>query len=163
TLAVALAVMYYAWPASLGGGTRYVITSGVSMEPLFHAGDLAILRPARVYRVGDIAGYRSRDLHVTVLHRIVEHRGDLYGFKGDNISGGDADPPQRADILGRLRVRIPQGGVALRLLSQPAVLLFAGGVLAMGGTERRRRARGARSPASPGHLSGPGPLDALSD
>src|SRR5215470_11871916 len=104
TLAVALAVMYVAWPASLGGSTRYVVTSGVSMQPLFHSGDLAILRPAADYRVGDIAGYRSATLHTLVLHRIVERRGDRYIFKGDNNSWRDADTPQRADILGRLRV-----------------------------------------------------------
>src|SRR4249920_3748298 len=165
TLAVALAVMFLAWPASLGGSTRYVVTSGISMEPLFHSGDLAILRPAGQYRVGDIAGYHSPTLHATVLHRIVERRGDRYLFKGDHNTWRDGDYTRRADILGRLRVRIPHGGLALRLISRPAVLIFAGGLVTMAGSKarRRRRARRARSPSSPGPLNPPSRLDVLSD
>src|SRR5215470_10209288 len=98
TLAVTLAVMYVAWPASLGGATRYVVTSGDSMEPLFHTGDLAILRKAGEYQVGDIAGYHSPTLRATVMHRIVERRGDRYIFKGDHNTWRDGDYTRRADI-----------------------------------------------------------------
>ena len=32
------------WPQRWGGSMTYVITHGVSMQPSFHAGDLAIVR-----------------------------------------------------------------------------------------------------------------------
>jgi signal peptidase I len=162
-VAVALAAMYFLWPARFGGGTSYVITSGVSMEPRFHSGDLAILRRADRYRVGEIAGYHSGALHVTVLHRIVERRGDRFIFKGDHNTWRDDDRTTQADILGRLWVRIPHGGILLRLARQPAVLLFVGGLVALGGTSggrRRRRAGGPRAPASAGRLDAVGLVSA---
>ena len=159
-VAVALAAVYFLWPARLWGGTSYVITSGVSMEPRFHSGDLAVLRRADGYRVGQIAGYHSPSLHVTVLHRIVDRRGDRFIFKGDNNTWRDVDYTTRNDILGRLWVRIPHGGIALRLLRQPAVLLFAGGLVVLAGsTARRRRPRRPRAPSA-GRLD---PLGALYD
>jgi signal peptidase I len=33
-------------PSQLGGSSTYTTTEGISMEPLFHKGDLAISRPA---------------------------------------------------------------------------------------------------------------------
>ncbi len=158
-VAVALAAMYVLWPARFGGGTCYVITSGVSMEPLFHSGDLAVLRRDDRYRVGEIAGYRSPTLHVTVLHRIVERRGDRFVFKGDHNTWRDDDRTTQADILGRLWVRIPHGGILIRLARQPAVLLFVGGLVTLGGTSGRRRPGRPRAPTTAGRL---GPVDRLS-
>ena len=39
------------------------------MEPGFHAGDLAILRTADRYAVGDVVAYRSPILNTVVMHR----------------------------------------------------------------------------------------------
>ena len=86
----------------------------------------------------------------------MERRGDRFIFKGDNNTWRDADYTQRADILGRLRVRIPHGGLALRLLSRPAVLLFAGGLVSHG---RERAAGAAAGPVRPRSPSSPGRLD----
>ena len=41
------------------------------MEPGFQTGDLAILRPAGSYAVGDVVAYRSESLDTIVMHRIV--------------------------------------------------------------------------------------------
>src|SRR5262245_49045395 len=71
-------------PTQIGGETRYVTTSGVSMAPRFHSGDLAVVRPADDYKVGQIVAYRSAQLRTVVLHRIIAIKGDRYVFKGDN-------------------------------------------------------------------------------
>ena len=76
---VAVAWHFFA-PSNIGGSTRYVVTSGVSMQPHFHTGDLAITRPASTYRVGDVVAYHSTLLHVTVLHRIIARHGNRYVF-----------------------------------------------------------------------------------
>ena len=75
---------FYLAPTTIGGSTRYVVTHGVSMEPRFHTGDLAIVRPASDYRVGEIVAYWSIVLHTVVLHRIIAKDGNRYVFKGDN-------------------------------------------------------------------------------
>ena len=152
TLFVAAAVVA-AWmtfgPAAMGGGVTYVTTHGNSMEPQFHTGDLAILRTSSTYNVGDVAAYRSSTLKVAVMHRIVAVNGGHYTFKGDNNSWVDTEAPTASDLIGKLAVRIPQGGIWFQRATSPAVL---GGVafllLASGGSvvqTRRRRRKGTMS------------------
>ena len=53
--ALVLAAVWLFWPMALGGGTTYVTTHGISMEPGFHTGDLAVLRSSDRYSVGVFA------------------------------------------------------------------------------------------------------------
>jgi signal peptidase I len=146
-LLLAIASWLVLAPTSLGGSASYVTTHGISMQPRLHGGDLAVLRAAGEYRVGDIVAYRSRTLRTVVMHRIIARDGARYVFKGDNNDFVDPDRPTRAQLLGRLWVRVPRAGRALGWLQQPvvaaaitgtltALLLFAGP-----GTRRRRRDR----------------------
>src|SRR6478609_8281706 len=89
------------------------------MEPRFHTGDLAIVRPAATYRVGEIVAYHSTLLHLTVLHRIIGRHGNRYVFKGDNNSFIDPGYPTRAELLGKLWIHVRHGGVVLRRLHTP--------------------------------------------
>jgi len=136
-------------PQSVGGATAYVITDGISMEPRFHTGDLAVIRAADRYDVGDVAAYHSKMLNLVVMHRIVAIKGGNCTFKGDNNSWLDPEHPPTSELVGKLAVRVPQGGVWLqRITSPPALGLIAFGLLASGGTTvqmRRRRRRGAMS------------------
>lgn len=130
-------------PTRLGGSTDYVSTHGDSMAPRFRTGDLALLRPAGRYRVGDVAAYRSSLLHTVVLHRIVAREGDRYVFKGDNNDFLDPVRPRGTALVGRLWLRVPRGGVVLAWLHVPivAAVLTAGAALLLlsGGRRRRRR------------------------
>ena len=159
-MALMLATVWFFWPSGLGGGTSYVVTHGNSMEPGFHTGDLAILRPAGSYSVGDVVAYRSDSLNTIVMHRIVS--GDTSGFvtQGDNNDWLDADEPSRDEILGRLFFRVPRGGMALDTLRSPGALVFVvGGLLTVFGSAYRprgtrkarlsRRQASRRSPAFP--------------
>lgn len=149
--------------AQLAAGTSLVTTRGISMEPRFHTGDLAVVRTADRYRVGDVVAYRSSSLQTVVLHRIVAVEDGRFTFKGDNNGFLDLDTPTQGQFVGKLAVRIPHGGVWLkRLTSPPALaaftfLLLAGGTTAV--TRRRRRLeRRLMSPrhriATPASLSG---------
>ncbi len=156
---VVLAWVYMA-PTQIGGSTRYVITSGISMEPRFHRGDLALVRPAAQYRVGDVAAYYSPLLRVVVLHRIVARDGARYVFKGDNNNFKDPVQPVQSQLLGKLWLHVRQGGAVLRWIHTPlhaALIVAAFVILALvtGNEDRRRRRRHRTSP--PG-AQGPPPV-----
>ncbi|MGH2891684.1 MAG: signal peptidase I, partial [Solirubrobacteraceae bacterium] len=140
-------------PPKIGGHSSYVITSGTSMEPSFHTGDLAVVRPADHYRVGEVVAYHSTLLHVVVLHRIIAIRGDRYVFKGDNNNFVDPSPPTRSELIGALWVHVPHGGVVLRWLHSPVTAAVLCGFAALlligtGETKRRRNRRRNRGNGS---------------
>ena len=153
-LALAVLGWFYLAPTQIGGSTRYVVTHGISMEPLLHAGDLALVRPESSYRVGQVVAYHSTLLHTIVLHRIIRIDGSHYVFKGDNNDFIDPTHPTRALLIGSMWLYIPNGGVVLSWLHDPwvAAVLFAAVAifLLFGGKQkrRRRRDRGRRGNAS---------------
>jgi signal peptidase I len=141
-------------PTQIGGETGYVTTSGISMAPRFHSGDLAVVRPKAEYRVGDVIAYHSKTLHLVVLHRIVAIENGRFVTRGDNNDFTDPDRPTRADVLGKLAFRVAHGGRVLHWLHTPVMAaLLAGGmalVLFMGNQRRRRRRDRRRPPEERG-------------
>jgi signal peptidase I len=139
------------------GEVALVTTHGISMEPRFHTGDLAVVVPGSPYRVGEIVGYHSPLLDTTVLHRIVAEHDGLFTFKGDNNSFLDPQKLPASAIKGRLWLHIPRGGVVLAWVRSPVVLgllAFLLVALGLGAGARRRRARGPAT--GPGAIrSGP--------
>lgn len=141
-VALVLVAAWLFWPLALGGGTTYVGTHGISMEPRFHTGDLAILRSAPSYSVGDVVAYRSESLNTVVMHRIVDMDGDRFVLQGDNNTWLDEDHPSQEQVLGKLFLRVPQGGTMLGTLRSPAALVVLGLVTAvLGALVRRPRGR----------------------
>ncbi len=152
-VALAAVGFYYFAPSNIGGSTSYVVTSGVSMQPHFHTGDLAIVRPASNYEVGEIVAYHSTLLHVTVLHRIIARRGNRYVFKGDNNNFIDPVQPTRSELLGKLWFHIPHGGVffnALHAQVVAAVIAALLGMFVLFGFSEKRRRRERRQRGAPG-------------
>jgi signal peptidase I len=154
-----LAVLALAWaflaPTAVGGSATYVVTDGVSMQPRFHAGDLAIVRRESSYHVGEIVAYHSRMLHTIVLHRIVGISNGHYRFKGDNNGFVDSEHPVQSQLVGQLWLHVPKIGAHLGPLRRPGsvvlaalfgLLLFISNLF----TQRRRRRRRARG--SPGFM-----------
>lgn len=155
-LAATAAAAWALWPVSWGGSTGYVTTTGISMRPLLTAGDLVVLRPADSYRVGDVVAYRSTVLRSVVLHRIVAVEGTAldprYVLKGDRNDWLDPDRPGDAELVGRMVVRIPQGGTFVESFARPGPLLvlavislLTSGTGAVVGRLARRRARADRA------------------
>lgn len=155
---IGLLLMLPAWflfaPRQLGGGLTYVVVArGTSMEPGMRAGDLALVRPAERYEVGDVVAYRSRELDAVVLHRIVATEGDRYVLQGDNNDFVDPERPASSDVIGELRFHLPTVGGFLGWLATPAVAALAAGgavLLAVTGMGSRRSRRSARrTPLAP--------------
>jgi signal peptidase I len=149
-------------PVQLGGSTLYSATVGNSMEPLFHKGDLAIVRRAASYRVGDIVLYESPTIHRPVLHRIIVIQNDHYFFKGDNNDFVDPGYATSGDLLGKLWFHIPKAGSGLSWFGAPLHTALLAGLavafLLVGGGTRKKRRRGqsrARGSRPSVKLSGP--------
>ncbi|HJS93522.1 MAG TPA: signal peptidase I [Solirubrobacteraceae bacterium] len=157
-LIVAGVAWFYFAPTTIGGSTRYVVTRGVSMEPRFHTGDLAIVRPESEYRVGEIVAYWSTALKTVVLHRIIAKDGNSYEFKGDNNHFIDPVRPTRSELLGKLWLHVPHGGRVLQMLHTPIAAALMCAVVALlaifgvkeSGRRRRRRRQGATGSGRPG-------------
>jgi signal peptidase I len=136
-----------------GGGTSYIVTSGNSMEPLFHRGDLAVVRAAKRYGKGEIVLYTSPSLRRPVLHRIIVVDASGYYFKGDHNDFVDPGPVPESALVGRLWLHVPKVGMAMSWASSPrhaaliasALTLFAllggRGHQALGAPARRRNRR----------------------
>lgn len=130
-------------PVQLGGAATYVSTYGISMEPGIHAGDLVIARATPEYSIGDSVAYHSDLLGVTVLHRIVDVTPDGFVTKGDNNDWLDPDTPTADQIYGKQWIHIPQGGIWLKRLTSPLVLVGLAMILLwLGSSTLGRRQRG---------------------
>jgi signal peptidase I len=160
---VALACLwFYFAPVGLGGSTSYVVTDGISMQPRFYSGDLALVRGRGSYKVGEIVAYNSRTFHTIVLHRIVARVGGRYVFKGDNNNFTDFEHPTQSQLIGALWLHIPSVGARLESLRSPALigLLVGVGMLLLGGAAftqrqrlRRRQRRTGGDGGGGGHFS----------
>jgi signal peptidase len=149
TLVAAAAAWVFLAPHSLGGRTVYEVTYGISMEPAIHRGDLAVVRPATSYAIGDVVGYRNPQLHRVVLHRIVGVEDGRFVMKGDNNSFLDTYHPAEADMVGKLWVHVPTVGRAFIWFRHPAHASLSSGLLSIpllllggAGVGRRRRRSG---------------------
>jgi signal peptidase I len=145
--ALAAGAVFFA-PVQLGGSTLFSATVGNSMEPLFHKGDLAVVRRASSYEVGDIVLYQSPTIHRPVLHRIIVIQNDHYFFKGDNNHFVDPGYATSSDLLGKLWFHIPKAGKILSWFGAPLHTAFlagiAGGLLLLGGGRGKKRRRGQK-------------------
>jgi signal peptidase I len=156
---------YWFAPSQFGGDTTYVVTHGISMEPRFHTGDLALVRSQSSYHVGEIVAYDNRMLHTVVLHRIIGRDGSRYVFKGDNNNFVDPEHPKASQLVGALWLHIPGAGATLLSLRSPLLVgaLIAVGLLILTGSvyasRRRLRGRERRSgegvPARSAHMPRP--------
>ncbi|MCW2679572.1 MAG: putative rane protein [Frankiales bacterium] len=126
------------WPQRWGGTMTYVLTSGTSMEPMFQAGDLAVLRTAPEYRVGDVVAYRSDVIKQTVMHRVLTEKDGIYTFQGDNNDFVDPDRVRDEQLLGKLALRVPGVGRVVSWLFKPVNVLVVVGALYLLFSDRRK-------------------------
>src|SRR5205807_649075 len=120
------AIWALAGPVQFGGPTSYVITSGISMQPLIHQGDLVVTRRSDQYEIGEIIAYHLTP-RTLILHRIVKQEGNRFVTKGDNNSFVDSARPGANEVVGRLWIHVPSVGHWLEQLRAPrtlAVLVF---------------------------------------
>jgi signal peptidase len=114
-------------PQSLGGSAGYVLVSGHSMNPLYHTGDMILVRRHSSYKIGDIIAYKvpkgDAMAGAQVIHRIVGGNA-THGFivQGDNRTAPDVWRPKNGDIVGSAALQIPQAVVVLQYLRSPVLL-----------------------------------------
>jgi signal peptidase len=143
-----MVVIVFFLPTSLGGRAGYVVTSGISMEPEIHQGDLIILRKTDDYSIGDAVAYRDPDIG-QVFHRIVARDRHTYVMQGDNNSWTDNYQPSEGEIVGERWIHLPGVGKWLERVRQPfsmALLATLSGVLLLA---PRRVAKRLRRPHRP--------------
>jgi len=135
--------------AVVTGRVSYVVTTGVSMNPIYYQDDLVIVAKDDSYRVGQIAAYHGSRPGQKVLHRIIG--GDQksgFVLKGDNNASTDPLRPTVAEMIGRPVLHVPNGGIWLRPLLSPtglgmlSFLVLSGGATAT--VTRRQVPRGRR-------------------
>ncbi len=153
-----LAALALAWlllaPPALGGKTSIVITSGNSMEPKLHQGDLVIVRQRSSYGVGDVVLFRSTTLGREVLHRIVAVEDGRFVTKGDNNDYRDPGRVSPGEVNGGAVLLVPGAGKPVAWLRHPlnaAMALFVLVFLSLAGGREvsRRRPRAAVRPLQP--------------
>lgn len=139
-LRVLLAVVLFtgafsAWrilmPKQLGGSASYVMVSGVSMLPKYHAGDAVILMTEPSYRVGEVVAYYNPYLKIDVMHRIYGIKGEHFLMKGDNNNFIDPYQPTLSDIVGARWLHISKGGWALYYVRRPPIAGTVAGILGL--------------------------------
>ena len=151
-IAIAAIVLWtlFLRPQGLGGPAAYVLVSGKSMLPHYHAGDVVVVEHQSTYRVGDVIAYRVPKgdpmAGFQVIHRIVG--GNAWqGFivQGDNRTAPDVWRPKPQDIVGAKMLRMPYGVNVLQLLRSPLLLALLAGsfVFAYGFGATRRDDLGA--------------------
>ncbi|MEP6468641.1 MAG: signal peptidase I [Chloroflexota bacterium] len=113
-------------PQSMGGDVSYIVVRGTSMQPIFHTGDLVIVRDQAAYVPGQVVAYRVPEGELgagqVVIHRIVGEEGGRFITQGDNNNVRDPWSPTDADIVGRPWVLLPGLGTVLVAIHEPAIL-----------------------------------------
>ena len=146
-------------PSQLGGATTYSITEGISMQPMLHKSDLALVRTQSSYKVGEVVLYNSSTLHRPVLHRIILIQNGHYFFKGDNNGFVDPGYATRGELVGKLWLHVQAVGAIVGWIGKPLhaallagstmLLLLLGGMTGVRHSGRRRRGRGPVTASPP--------------
>ena len=128
---IAMIVVWLALaPTQAGGLASYIIVIGNSMEPKFHIGDLVIAHEQASYQVGDEVVYRNMELENFVFHRIISEDTGRYVLQGDNNDWVDTYQPVPEEVIGKLWLHVPRGGLAIRKIRNPFVLALVGAFIA---------------------------------
>ncbi len=133
--ALLISILLFVWmlfaPIQAGGNASYVIVIGKSMEPKFHVGDLIIVHREAQYQKGDAVTYRNQELNSFVFHRIVDQSMGRFTLKGDNNSWLDTYRPTSNEVIGKLWIHIPDGGVFMQKIRDPAPMAILSGLLGL--------------------------------
>jgi len=121
---------------SIRGTMPFMAIYGVSMQPVYHSGDLIWterIHPEDV-KVGDIIAFsipaavrEAYNYPEIVAHRVIKvnnDRGITYRTKGDN-SGEDPFTVRSQDVLGKVTKHIPYIGFPLLFLQSSQGLIFS--------------------------------------
>ena len=116
-------------PTQVGGLASYVIVYGSSMEPNFHIGDLVIAQKQPIYQIGDAVVYQNLELQGFVFHRIISESAGHFTLQGDNNPWVDTYQPSKEEVVGKLWLHIPRGGMVMQKVRTPWVMALVAALL----------------------------------
>lgn len=133
-LALVLVAVWFLWPVSFGGTTRFVIVQGTSMEPRYHLGDVVVAQRNQDPQLGDVVVFRipegEHGAGTLVVHRLHGVRDDgSFITKGDNRRYPDPWHVTHKEIVGTPSWTMPQFGRVVNIASNPFVLGTAAGMV----------------------------------
>lgn len=120
---VAAAAVRFA-PATIGGGTSYVVVADSSMEPALFPGDLALVQRRDSYELGDIVAVRAGN--GLVPRRVISVGEGALRLKADAGEVAGRAAISSGAVVGALVATIPAAGHALRWLRTPRRLAVLG-------------------------------------
>lgn len=112
-----------------------IVLSG-SMEPAIKTGSIVVVKPAKVYEIGDTVtfGEDTRE-KVPTTHRIVEMHvvsgESRYITRGDANGGNDGKEITEDEIIGKVLFSIPYLGFILDIARKPIGFAFLIGIPAL--------------------------------
>jgi signal peptidase len=110
-------IIYQGLSFATGTPMPLVTVVGDSMLPNLHNGDLAFAYNTDDLKVGDIVTYEQLGEKFTIVHRIMEIKGDGYVIKGDNNPIPDPLTVKRDQIYGKVAFVVP-------LLGYPRLIVY---------------------------------------
>lgn len=168
-LVVAVPLLVYLWPASLGGRSTIVFVSGESMLPTISTDDVVVARSADSYSIGDVVVVEIPEgepgAGERIIHRLIGGSSTTGWFtQGDNREYPDQWMLSDADIVGRAAVIAPFGDET-RLLFTVMLWPVTWSVVCAVGVFRLawRRLGAARGEPTPGVVSGRTPAAAYTE
>jgi signal peptidase len=126
---------WWLWPSRFGGDTTPLVVDGNSMKPTYSSGDLIIAHADDHYQPGEIIVFRikppgNHSPDHLIVHRLIAIAPDgRITTQGDNRAVADGFVVTTHDIVGRARLRIPDGGTILHLLSRWWILGAVAGAI----------------------------------
>ena len=140
SVVIAAVLLLGAWlllaPSQLGGGTRYAVVEGSSMEPGLSRGDLVFVRAKGEPAPGDVVLYEDAELGARVLHRVTDVESGRLVLQGDANDFVDDARPRPSEVVGAYWFSVPHAGAVLLWLAQPlhaALLAFVLTLVALAG------------------------------
>lgn len=120
-------LVFYLWPAALGGDTQFLLVQGQSMLPTIQPGSFVVIKEQESYEVGDIVGYstpkESEFQGRNIVHRIMEKNSDGFIIKGDNNPRKDPGIVRPDQIMGEVIFFTPFAGYILLIMRNPLIMI----------------------------------------
>ena len=124
TIILSVAVLLVASLLPIPGNYQIKVVLSGSMEPAIHTGSIVVIKPADIYKVGDIITFgKDTKRNVPTTHRIVEMRVEsgemLYKTKGDANNGTDSREVKESEVVGKVLFSVPYAGYLIDLARKP--------------------------------------------
>ena len=136
-------------PTQIGGETSYVTTTGISMSPRFHSGDLGVVRPAATTAWGTSSPTTARRCASSSCTASSRSRATASSPRATTTTSSIPITPRERTWSASSPSASPHGGLVLHWLHTPfmAALLCGGmALLLFMGAKQRRRRRDRRRP-----------------